>query len=72
MHEKLQHQVIYIEKNYANVTFWPKEGSIAWFVAVGPSIVLLERHKNTMKNTYKLPQCACKDKKNPADANERT
>lgn len=29
-------------------TFWPKEGSIAWFVAVGPSVVLQEKEKNTM------------------------
>lgn len=29
-------------------TFWPKEGSIAWFVAVGPSVMLQEKEKNTM------------------------
>lgn len=27
-------------------TFWPKEGSIAWFVAVGPSVVLQEKEKH--------------------------
>lgn len=38
-----------MEKNSLYFTFWPKEGSIAWFVAVRSSIMLLERQKSTMK-----------------------
>lgn len=46
-------------------TFWPKEGSIAWFVAVGPSVVLQEKEKNTMTYGWnKLIQHAYKGQKN--------
>lgn len=46
-------------------TFWPKEGSIAWFVAVGPSVMLQEKEKNTMTYGWnKLIQHPYKGQKN--------
>lgn len=37
--------VAYANSNDVYFTFWPKEGSVAWFVAVRPSIMLLRRQE---------------------------
>lgn len=45
-------------------TFWPKEGGVAWFVAVRPPVVLQERKT-------KLTQQACKNLEKHNDADGR-